>query len=101
MVGDEVRNRDRGQNTDDRDHDHQLDQGKTLLTFKRLTHPFASLLMFHCPPHCRFLSRTARLPSPGVVAGSVPKEFPAAMDKTPAIYQGVRADSRIVGRRHL
>jgi len=30
-IGNEVRDGDRGQNTDDRDYDHQLDQGETFL----------------------------------------------------------------------
>src|SRR5207237_5560354 len=32
------RQRDRGQNTDDRDHDHQFNQGKTLLQTFHLSH---------------------------------------------------------------
>src|SRR5205807_6036322 len=41
LIGHEVRDGDRSEDPDDRHHDHQLDQGKTLIPFDTFTHcPF-------------------------------------------------------------
>src|SRR5207302_8405784 len=45
LIGHEVRDGDRRQDPDDRHHDHQLDQGKTLIPFDTFTHcPFLLIL---------------------------------------------------------
>lgn len=52
LIPQEVGDRDRRQNADDRNHDHQLNERKTLLPFKRL-HDLSSLVNKSAACHCR------------------------------------------------